>query len=213
PTRIEPQIRTMIDHGIQALISFKPSRKHLTPAERGRLSAAVTMFRKHGLLAETCLWQEVGPKVMSATQYHEYVRYFGPAIREHYPLVFDAPGFPGPSEWKAYDPTHKYVDGYAVDIYCSSFIKEHRRLDGLIALAGDLPVGVWEIGNTAEKGFFPTKKQLDAYMDHIRATLSKRAASGLPVGSIAWYNGPNPRTPQGNQNEIVGDHPDRLAAE
>src|SRR5262249_21895693 len=60
PTRIEPQVRTMIDHGIQALISFKPSRKHLTPAERGRLSAAVTMFRKHGLLAETCLWQEVG---------------------------------------------------------------------------------------------------------------------------------------------------------
>jgi hypothetical protein len=47
----------------------------------------------------------------------------------------------------------------------------------------------------------------------VRTTLSKRVASGLPVGSIAWYNGPNPRTPQGNQNEIVGDHPDRLAAE
>jgi hypothetical protein len=102
---------------------------------------------------------------------------------------------------------HRYVDGYAVDLYCSSFIKEHRTLDGLIALAGDLPVGVWEIGNTAENGFFPTKNQLDAYMDHIRTTLSRRAASGLPVGSIAWYQGPNPRTPLGNQNELVGDHP------
>lgn len=209
PASIDAQTQTIIDRKIQAMISFKPSR-HLSVSERNRLKAAVTMFHKHKLLAEVCLWQEVGPKDMTAAQYHDYVKYYGPVIREFYPLVFDAPGSPGPAEWKAYDPGHKYLDGYALDLYCADFTRKSRRLEPLIELAGELPVGVWEIGNTASNSFFPTAAQLTTYMDYLTSTLSKREAQGLPVGSVAWYDGPG--TPkQTGQNEIVGKHPCSLA--
>jgi hypothetical protein len=52
-----------------------------------------------------------------------------------------------------------------------------------------LPVGVWEIGNTASD-HFPTVPATLSYPGHITSFLSRRAASGPPVRGAAWYNGP-----------------------
>jgi hypothetical protein len=209
PTSIDARLQTIIDDGIQALVSFKPAINTKGPdaaADRASLAAAVKMFHKHGLRAEVCLWQEVGPKDMTAQQYHEYVAYYGPVIREHYPLVFDAPGYQGPAEWAKYDPGHHQLDGYAVDFYCSDYINHGVRLERIMSLAGRLPVGVWEIGNTANTKFIPTVGDVNNYMGYITSILEERLAKGLPVGSVAWYNGPAIAS-QGGQNEMVGAHP------
>ncbi len=213
PTAIDARFATMIDHGIEALISFKPAidtKSSEAAADRKKLAAAVKMLHKHGLLAEVCLWQEVGPKDMTAEKYHEYVAFYGPVIRDYYPLVFDAPGYQGPTEWAAYDPGHAHLDGYAVDFYCGDYVNKGVRIGPLLDLAGRLPVGVWEIGNTASASFVPTAAQVDAYLHYITSTLSGRLASGLPVGSLAWYNGPADGD-QSGQNEIAGTHPSKRA--
>jgi hypothetical protein len=213
PTSIDAELGTIIDHGIQALISFKPAidtTSSQAMQDHKELRAALKMLTKNKLKAEVCLWQEVGPKDMTAAQYHKYVAFYGPLIRDYYPLVFDAPGSQGPAEWAAYDPGHSQLDGYALDTYCSDYTRKHIRLDPLLKLAGKLPVGVWEIGNTANANFTPTPAQLTSYMNHITSTLSNRLASGLPVGSVAWYNGPANKK-QSGQNEIVGQHPCALA--
>lgn len=205
PTSIDDRIRTIIDRGIQALISFKPAIS-LSATDRSKLASAVEMFHAAGLIAEVCLWQEVGPKDMTATQYHDVVAYYGPAVRQYYPLVFDAPGSQGPSEWSAYDPGRASLDGYAVDYYCSTFTNQSFRLETMAHVAGNLPLGIWEIGNTASAGFVPTAAQLTDYMNYLTSFLSRRAASGLPVGSVAWYNGPADALQDG-ANEIAGCNP------
>jgi hypothetical protein len=213
PTKIEPQIRTIIELGIQALISFKPAigtKEGGTPGDNAKLGSAVEMFAKAGLTAEVCLWQEVGPRYMTATKYHQYVAYYADTVRQYYPLVFDAPGYQGAAEWKLYDPGHTYLDGYAVDFYCSDYVLKGVRLDPLLTLAGDLPVGVWEMGNTASPNFTPTVADVNAYMTHITSTLSGRLAQGKPVGSAAWYNGPADAEQSGG-NELVGTDPCALA--
>lgn len=210
PTSIDAKTQTIIDRGIQALISFKPA---ITPSEADldSLANALQLFKTAGLIAEVCLWQEVGPRDMTAAQYHQVVQYYGPTVRQFYPLVFDAPGYQGPAEWAAYDPGRSQLDGYAVDFYCPDFVNKGFTLDPLGKLAGDLPVGIWEIGNTASSGFFPTADQLDDYMNYMQNWLTQRAASGLPVGSVAWYNGPADAS-QGGQNEIAGCSPNPLAS-
>jgi hypothetical protein len=169
------------------------------------------MLHANDLLAEVCLWQEVGPRYMTAEQYHRYVAFYGPVIRDYYPLVFDAPGYQGHAEWAAYDPGHALVDGYAVDLYCGDYVHRNVRLGPLLKLAGKLPVGVWEMGNAASSHFTPTAVEVSEYLHHITATLSAWLASGLPVGSSAWYNGPADAKDSG-QNEIAGLHPCKLAA-
>lgn len=213
PTSVEPQLQAFIHLGIQALISIKPAigtTEGGTSADKTALANAMRMFSRAGLDAEVCLWNEVGPHDMTAAKYHQYVRYYGPVIREYYPLVFDVESYLGPSQWRAYDPTHAYLDGYAIDYYCNDH-KNGITLDELLTLAGDLPVGVWEMGNTANPGFTPTPKEVNAYMAYIQSTLASRLAKGLPVGSSAWYNGPADAS-QGLGNEIVGQHPCALSA-
>ena len=207
------RLPTLVARGIQALISFKPafSGAAQMQADLASLTRALQLFQSNGLIAEVCLWQEVGPKDMTATQYHEVVAFYGPAVRQFYPLIFDVSGSQGPTEWAAYDPGQAQLDGYAADFYCGTFTNQPTiRLEALADLAGSLPVGIWEIGNTASNDFFPTKPQLDAYMKYMTGFLTGRAAAGLPVGSVAWYNGPADAN-QGGQNEIAGTAPNPLA--
>ena len=82
---------------------------------------------------------------------------------------------------------------------------------GRRGLAGDLPVGIWEIGNTASASFTPTPDDVTDYMGYIQSTLSGRLNSGLPVGSSTWYNGPADASQTGG-NEIAGTDPCSLAA-
>lgn len=217
PTSLETQLKVMIEQGIQALISFKPAPLDTRQGseDKARLKNAVEMIsgaRVNGkkLRAEICLWQEIRPKDMKPGQYKDLVHFYAPIIRSHYPLVFDAPGYQGPKEWAQYKPDDSLLDGYALDFYCGDYVHKGLRLDQFFPLAGHKPVGVWEIGNTASKNFTPTKTDVQHYMDHIKDRLSARLLSGLPVGSVAWYNGP--ATPQqSGGNEIVGTHPCQLA--
>jgi len=213
PTAIDAQLQTIIDNGIQALVSLKPAidtKSAAAASDKAKLAAALKMFRKAGLTAEVCLWQEVGPRYMTASQYHKYVAYYGPVVRHYYPLVFDAPGYQGPAEWANYNPGRDMLDGYAVDYYCGDYINRGTRLDKVMELAGPLPVGIWEIGNTASASFLPTADEVTEYLTYITTKLSKRLAKGLPVGSVAWYNGPADSS-QSGQNEMVGAHPCKRA--
>jgi hypothetical protein len=217
PSSIDDQIRTIINRGIEALISFKPVPPGNPPsaqaqAERQALRAALQMFQRAGLLAQVCLWQEVRPRDMTPAQYHQLVRYYGPTVRQFYPLVYNAAGYLGPTEWQAYDPGRDQLDGYAIDFYGGDFINKGFTLYQFAPLAGDLPIGIWEIGNTASASFMPTRTQLKAYMNHITSFLSNRVASGLPVGDVAWFNGPADASASG-QNEIAGTNPNPLAPE
>jgi hypothetical protein len=215
PTKLplDPQMTLMIQQGIQALISFKPTKNIKSPqgrSDRSQLADAVQLLKANRLLAEICLYQEIRPSDMSPGEYKDLVAFYAPVIRPHYPLVFDAPGYQGQQEWKNYKPDDSLLDGYAIDFYGGDFINHNITLDQFFPLAGDKPVGVWEIGNSASAKFTPSTTDVKNYMNHIKDRLTARLMSGLPVGSVAWYNGPAiPR--QNGVNEIAGTHPSALA--
>ena len=210
PNMIDEQIQTIIKRNIQALLCFKPSPAQ-SPADLAALDATLRMYSGAQLNAEVTLWQEVGPKDMTATDYAGVVSYYGPTVRRYYPLVYNAPGYLGPGEWKTYDPGWPNLDGYAVDFYCGDYINKGYRLDMIAELAGPLPIGIWEIGNTASDNFFPTDAQLSEFFGYITGFLTGRAASGGAIGSSAWFNGPA-TAGQSGLNEIAGTDPNPLAA-
>jgi hypothetical protein len=218
PTTLDAKLTTIIENGIQALISFKPSPligKPQGQQDKVRLQQAIQMLSSatvggKKLNAEICLWQEVGPKDMTADQYQDLVAFCEPVIHPQFPLVFDAPGSLGLPEWQAFRPDDSLLDGYALDMYCSDFIRHDQTLDQFMSFAGKKPVGIWEIGNTASAGFAPSEADIKTYLYAIATSLTARLLSGLPVGSVAWYNGPATAS-QSGVNEIVGTHPYKFA--
>lgn len=196
----DDRIKVMLKYGIKALISVKPSRA-LLPTQKQALSSLLKHFKQDLKLdAEVCLWQEVDSAAMSASQYHDYVNYYGPTVQQYYPLVFDAPGHVEPQVWSAYAQGLNF-DGYAVDYYGSVFVKNGQTLEQMAAIAGSQPVGLWEIGNTLSGADpLPSKDQVQDYLMYITNFLTQRVAQHLPVGSVAWYNAATDST----LNEIVG---------
>lgn len=219
PAKIDAKLTTIIENGIRALISFKPSfhiDKPQGKQDKIKLQKAIEMLssaRVNGkkLNAEVCLWQEVGPKDMTAGQYRDLVAFCEPVIHPQFPLIFDAPGSQGLQEWEAYRPDDSLLDGYALDMYCGDFIHHDKMLDQFMSFAGKKPAGIWEIGNTATPKFAPGKADIETYMNAITTGLAARLLSGLPVGSVAWYNGPATSS-QSGVNEIVGTHPYKYAS-
>lgn len=212
PTALDPQLKAIRQFRIQALVSFRPAiptgtNQAEVKADFQHLQNALKLFLRNGLDAEICLYHEVGPRDMTPSQYHTVVKHYGPMVRTFYPLVWNAPGYQPPSVWKPYgEGIQDQLNGFTIDLYCSDFIKHNRKLDPMIELAGDKPVGVWEIGNTDNDKFKPTPTQLRQYFRHIRSHLAEREASKLPVGSVTYFNGPS-RPGEGGGNEIVGTHP------
>jgi hypothetical protein len=206
---LEPQLQVMIKQGIQALISFKPTKDiHSLQGrnDKSQLADAVQLLKANNVQAEICLYQEIGPRDMKPGEYKDLVAFYQPVISPHYPLVYDAPGYQGPKEWKAYRPDDSLLDSYALDFYCGDFINHGITLDQFMPLAGSKPVGLWEIGNTASSKFNPTPADVEKYMAHIQSRLTTRLLSGLPVGCVAWYNGPA-NDKQSGGNEVAGTHP------
>jgi hypothetical protein len=212
------QLKTIHDRGIEALLCFKPART-VSPDQRTALANSIQAFSQRGFSAQVTLWQEVRPEAMDPATYKNLVKYYGPAVRSVYPLVYDAAGDLGPNGndkstigYVDYDPGNDHVDGYAIDYYCPNLIKHSWTLDPVAAMAGSLPIGIWEMGNTLTADFAPTRAELKTYMDYIKGFLSQRLAAGLPVGSVAWYNGPAVAG-QGGGNEIAGTDPNPLAGD
>ena len=196
----DDRIQAMLTYGIKALVSVKPSRA-LLPRQKQALSSLLKHFKQDlNLEAEVCLWQEVDSKAMSASQYHDYVKYYGPTVQQYYPLVFDAPGHVDPGVWNAYAQGLDF-DGYAVDYYGSVYVKNGRTLEQMATIAGSHPIGLWEIGNTLSTAHpLPSTEQVHDYLTYITNFLTQRVAQHLPVGSVAWYNAATDST----LNEIVG---------
>jgi hypothetical protein len=213
PAVLTDELKAIKHFGIQALVSFKPvpptgTNQKQVKADSTHLENALKLFKANKLDAEICLWQEIGPRDMTATEYHALVKHYGPIVRAFYPLVWNAPGYPPPSVWEPYGKPilGEFNGGLALDLYCNDYVKHGRSLKQILELAGDKPVGVWEIGNTNTAKFEPSSTQLKKYMKYLQNTLVARLASGLPVGSVAWYDGPADPSQAGG-NEIVGTHP------
>lgn len=219
PTNLDSKLTALIGQDIEALISFKPappSNKSQAQKDYQSLQHAIQMLSKatvngKKLKAQVCLWQEIRPKDMSADEYKGLVSFYAKLIRPHFPLVFDGAGYQGPQVWKAYAPDSSLLDGYALDFYGGDFINKGFKLDDFMPLAGKKPFGLWEIGNTASSHFNPSPTDIQNYMEHIIGSLTTRLLSGLPVGSVAWFNGPSDSSESGG-NEIAGTHPVKTAA-
>jgi hypothetical protein len=219
PTKLDSKLTTLIGQGIEVLISFKPappSNKSQARKDYQSLQQAIQMLssatvKGKKLKAQVCLWQEIRPKDMSAGQYKDLVAFYAKLIRPHFPLVFDGAGYQGPEVWKAYAPDDSLLDGYAVDYYSGDLLHRGFKLDDFTPLAGKKPFGLWEIGNTASSHFNPSPTDIQNYMEHIIGRLAARLLSGLPVGSVAWFNGPSDPSESGG-NEIAGTHPVKTAS-
>jgi hypothetical protein len=190
PTSIGAQVKTYLNEGIKALLAFKPAFNPPSQADLAALENSLKMFRAAGLTATVTLWQEA-QNVMSAAQFRRVVHYYGPMIRNYYPVAYDAFGSAGPSSWTNYYPGDSFVDVVAIDYYAPSYLKG-ITLDVLGRIADSAspakPFGIWEMGNSAG-GVIPTQSQMQSYFGYLQSFMAGRLQAGKANAELVWFNG------------------------
>ncbi len=190
PVKISNEIRAFIDQGIKALLSFKPAYDPPTKTDLAALRNTLRMYLNAGLTATVTLWPEA-QDVMTASQFHRVVQYYGRAVRDYYELAYDAAGSRGPTNWTKYYPGASLIDVVAVDYYANTYVKG-IRLDTLVSLANDArpakPFGIWEMGSSND-AVSPSQTQVESYFSYIQSLMAGRLQAGQPNAEIAWYNG------------------------
>lgn len=194
PTSISSEISTFIRRGIKALLSFKPACDPPVKTDLAALDRTLQMYRNAGLTAAVTLWQETEQRVMTPYRFRRVFEYYGPAVRKYYPLVFDAPGSGGHTNWTDYYPGDSLVDAVAVDYYATAYVAGNR-LDAIAAIADQAnppkPFGIWEMGNGGATPS-PTKTQVRSYFSYIQSLMAGRLQAGKRNAAMVWYNGTGP---------------------
>lgn len=195
--------------GIQCVLCFKPPFLGLPsttyPTDLAALEKTLqiysglkpSIYNGPPVKAIVVLWQECQNKKnnMSASQYINCVKYYGPTIRKYYPLYYDSNGqaesnqspyFPGPG--------NTWVDGVGIDYYEAHWLPVNlggpgvtlATMDG-IARSNGLPLAIFEWGiNTTvpvQAANYP------AYVEYMQSIMAARLSSNLVNGPIIWYNG------------------------
>jgi hypothetical protein len=190
PTSVSAKIQTLIGQGIKALLSFKPAFNPPTSADLAALAATLQMYQGAGLTATVTLWPEA-QDVMTASQFHRVVQYYGPTVRKYYPLAYDAAGSRGPTNWKQYYPGALLIDVVAIDYYATAYVKG-ITLDTIVAIADNAsppkPFGIWEMGNSTSTTS-PPQSQIQNYFSYLQSVMAGRLQAGKANAEIAWYNG------------------------
>lgn len=203
---------SLIQNGVHLLVSFEPARSTTgtytvgtqptvtgttIAQELANLQTVIAAYQALGASFDGILWQEMtngGASGAFATPaaYQNYVAYYHTALQAAgVPRVYD-PSMLVEANALSYFPGYAYVDKFACDYYCESFILNGSTLAGMISLAlnhpgGPAPFSVYEFGYSASARL-PTLAQLQSWMvNQLQAPLLGYIAQGGTVEYVVWF--------------------------
>lgn len=195
----------MITAGVRIVIDFAPPYNPVSATDRSSINAMLSALKAAGADVRVSLWHEPFLGGLSAAQYVAMIQYYGPTVRQHYPLwsVFSENDT---VEANGYYPGDGTIDGIAADCYSTST----TNLDNcaLMADAHGLPLGLWECNAANDLGIDPspvngaTNAQGLAFFDAVKAKFLARLAAGKLNGDILVFSATSVNT--GTQN-FLGD--------
>ncbi len=139
-----------IAHGIKCCLDLRPAFNPTSATDLANLTTMLAAWKAAGLQAEVSLWAEPFNNGLNAAQYIAMVNYYGPTVRQYYPLVFctSALSVQNNSE-NTYYPGDAAVDKIATDLYAIRWLTG-TTLDQAASLADNAsppkPFGLWEFG-------------------------------------------------------------------
>lgn len=203
---------SLVQNGVHLLISFQPARSTngtyttgtqptvtgtTIAQELANLSTVIAAYQALGASFDGILWQEMdnggsGGAFPTPADYQNYVAYYHTALlNAGVPRVYD-PSMLVESNAILYFPGYAYVDKFACDYYCESFILNGSTLASMIALAfnapgGPAPFSVYEFGYSASSRL-PTLKQLEDWIiSQLQAPLLGYIQQGGTVEYCVWF--------------------------
>jgi len=144
--------------GRKVCMTLRPAYNPVSATDLAALTAFLASCRAAGLIADVTLWHEPFYQGLSSAQYIAMVNYYGPAVRQYYPLVFVTSADSAQSLGElTYYPGDAAVDKVATDLYASEWNSGAVTLAAAATVADNAvppkPFGLWECNSSTLQNF------------------------------------------------------------
>lgn len=217
PSAITSDLQADQAAGRRALLSFKPAYNPTSSSDLTSLENFLDSCVNAGLDAVVALWHEPYSQGLTAAQYKSMISYYGPAVRQRYPLCYCQASYPIASGKIAagdFYPGDSAVDQVAIDVYCDSYLLMNSILTTCAAVADGAsppkPFGIWEYNSNNVN---QTQTEVTSFLtgdvtNSIKAVLAARTAAGKDNADISWFQ----NTAQSNATAIMSSSDYRVPA-
>ncbi len=189
---ITTDIAQKIAAGLQICLDLAPPHNPVSSTHRTDIIAFMVALRAAGADVQVSLLHEPFFGGLTSAQYVAAIQFYGPAIRQYYPLwaVFSGNDT---IEGNGYFPGAAWVDGIAADDYATGI----SDLTNCAAMADahGLPLGLWEYNSAFDLGIDPspvtgvTNAQATTFFGQVKDFFVARLAAGKPNGNIVFFAG------------------------
>jgi len=150
-------------------------------------------LRNAGAEADICIWHEPYYEGLPANQFIAAFRYYAPAIRPYYPVVFctSVQSVYNNNE-NAWYPGDAHVDICATDMYAYEYLHQGQRLDLPAEPANNAtppkPFGIWEWASSTDSAVGQTPSNSQAFFTYLTNYFTTRRNNGQPNNDLIWFN-------------------------
>lgn len=199
PWGINSDMAAQIAAGVKLLISVRPACNPVEAADFAALESFCAALQSAGANAEIAIWPEPFYSKLTQAQYVSAVRYYSPAIRPYFPLIFvtAAQAVASNSE-NSYYPGDAWVDGVATDIYAT--LSQTGTSLWLCSQPADFaippkPFSIWEFNASP---IWQAQDEITLFFNEVQQYMAARIAMGKPCGDMLLFNGAPGKSILGN---------------
>jgi hypothetical protein len=147
--------------GAKLCLDLKPAFSPVSAGDLASLQALLAGLQALGVTCEISLWHEPYYNGLTAAQYIAMIQYYGPAVRQYYPLVFcTSLSAVANNGENSYYPGDAWVDKIATDFYAVNYVNGYS-LDLAASIANNArppkPFALWEFGDLLSGGNYLTQ--------------------------------------------------------
>jgi len=191
PWSIDTDMSGAISAGCKMCISIQPA---YDPPTSGDLADVLTLMQDlqaAGAVADIAIWSEPYYSGLTSAEYIAAVEYYGPTIRDYYPLVFvTSTGSVEYNDELSYYPGDEWVDKVATDFYIGG--NNYTTLTAASSPADSAtppkPFGIWEFNGATDPINGSSQANITAFYEYIQSYMAGRLAAGLPNADVLLFN-------------------------
>ena len=189
----DTNMQEMVAAGIKICLDVRPAYNPVSSTDLANLTTLLQTLRAAGANCDICIWHEPYYSGLTVTQYQNAVEYYGPTVRQYYPLVFvtSVQSVQNNSE-NSYYPGDAYVDKCATDYFCWDYAGDGYTLTTAATPANNAnppkPFGIWELGSSTDPIVGQSTGSTAAFLNYVAVFFAERLLDGYENADLLWYN-------------------------
>jgi hypothetical protein len=194
--------------GRKIFLTLRPAFNPVSSADLAKTETFLQACKAANLDMEITLWHEPFYSKLTAVQYIEMIRYYGPVVRKYYPLAFvTANHTVRANNENSYYPGDEYIDTILTDAYAHGFTLGDR-LDLAASIADNAsprkPFGLGEFNGCPDLAAGgQTEAEITEFFDYIQGFFTSRANAGKPNADLLFFNADGKSGPGNTTREIL----------